>query len=293
MTHHPANPLRGILLMLGACVLLPVMDGVAKLLSQSLPVLQIVWARYFFHLLLLSPVVLWIYGRRTLRPQRPGLQALRSLFMLGSTSLFFLGITYMPIADTLALAFINPLVVTALSPWVLKEKVGLRRWMAVIVGFLGALIVLRPGFGEWHWASLAGLGAGVVHAGYILATRKLSGSTPPLVGLTYAAVVGGVVTSAGMPFVWVPPTPTQWAMMASVGLLAATCHFMVIRSLDHGEASLIAPFGYAEIVMATIVGLMWFGEFPDAVTWVGIAVIAGSGIYISIRERRTAAHKVE
>lgn len=286
MAPTPANPLRGILLMLAACTVLPVMDGIAKQLSETLPVLQIVWARYFFHLLLLSPVVFWRYGRQTLVPQRPGLQALRSVFMLGSTTLFFFGISYMPIADTLALAFIGPFVVTALSPLVLGEKVGPRRWIAVIVGFIGVLIVLRPGIGEWNWAALAGLGAGIVHAFYFLTTRKLSGSAPPLVGLTYAAVVGAIVTSLALPFSWVTPTAGEMMLMASIGLLAAVSHFMVMRSLDYAEATLIAPFSYSEIVMAVLVGLIWFGDFPDALTWTGIAVIIASGVYISLRERQ-------
>ncbi|NIR30253.1 MAG: DMT family transporter, partial [Gammaproteobacteria bacterium] len=165
------RPVAAVLFVLAAAVVIPVMDGVAKSLSARYPVTQVVWARYFFHALLLFPVVLVRYGRRSLWPHRPLLQFSRGALLLVSTGFFFAAIARMPLADALALVFISPLVVTALSPFVLGEHVGARRWTAVVVGFIGACIIIRPGFTVVQWASLFALGAGTGFACYVLATR--------------------------------------------------------------------------------------------------------------------------
>ncbi|HSS64493.1 MAG TPA: DMT family transporter [Gammaproteobacteria bacterium] len=281
-----ASPVIGIALMLAAMAVVPLMDGVAKHLSATFPVLQVVWARYFFHLLILLPVVLWRHGASALLLRNPWLQLIRGGFLLGSTILFFAAIAVMPIADALALVFVAPLVVTALSPVFLGERVGLRRWTAVSVGFVGVLVIVRPGLNAFHPGMLLALGAGTVYAFYRLATRKLSGSAPPLVTLVYTALLGAVVMSAVAPAVWAPPGTRDLLWMVLMGALAAGGHFLVIKSFEHAEASLLAPLGYSEIVMATLVGYLAFGDFPDAWTWAGIAIVIASGVYVSTRERR-------
>lgn len=281
-----ASPVIGIALMLAAMAVVPLMDGVAKHLSATFPVLQVVWARYFFHLLILLPVVLWRHGASALLLRNPWLQLIRGGFLLGSTILFFAAIAVMPIADALALVFVAPLVVTALSPVFLGERVGLRRWTAVSVGFVGVLVIVRPGLNAFHPGMLLALGAGTVYAFYSLATRKLSGSAPPLVTLVYTALLGAVVMSAVAPAVWAPPGTRDLLWMVLMGALAAGGHFLVIKSFEHAEASLLAPLGYSEIVMATLVGYLAFGDFPDAWTWAGIAIVIASGVYVSTRERR-------
>jgi drug/metabolite transporter (DMT)-like permease len=186
----------------------------------------------------------------------------------------------------LALVFISPLIVTALSPLILGEHVGIRRWSAVIVGFCGALVIIRPGLGVFEPAALLAAGAGAVYATYLIATRKLSGSAPPLVTLAYTALLGAVVMTAIQPAVWIWPAPTDWLWMAGMGALAATGHFLLIKAFDHAPASVLAPFTYSEMAMATAVGYFAFGDFPDALTWVGVAIIVASGLYISFRERK-------
>jgi drug/metabolite transporter (DMT)-like permease len=279
-------PVKGILLMLAAMAVVPLMDGVAKHLSTSFPVLQVVWARYFFHLLILLPVALWRHGAGALLLKNPWLQIVRGGFLLGSTILFFAAIAVMPIADALALVFVAPLVVTALSPFVLGERVGPRRWTAVSVGFVGVLVIVRPGLSAFHSGVLLALGAGTVYAFYSLATRKLSGSAPPLVTLAYTAVLGALVMSAAVPVVWTRPDAADLVWMALMGALAAGGHFLIIKSFEHAEASLLAPLAYSEIVMATVVGYLAFGDFPDVWTWVGIVIVIASGVYVSLRERR-------
>lgn len=289
----PDRPLVGILLVVGAMSVVPFMDAIAKHLSAHLPVLQVVWARYFFHFCLIFPLVLLRYGPARLLPAKPVLQLVRGALLLASTALFFAAIAYMPLADALALVFVSPLIVTALSPWVLGETVGLRRRIAVVVGFCGALLIIRPGFGTLQWPALLALSAGIVFGLYFLSTRRLAGSAPPLVTLTYTAAVGAVLMSLILPAFWVTPSLSDLGAMAAMGLIAATGHFMLIKSFDFAPASLLAPFTYSEIVMTTLLGLVWFGDFPGAWTWAGIAIIVASGLYISIRERVLGARPAQ
>jgi len=283
------NSATGILLMVAAMMVVPFMDAIAKHLSDRYAISQIVWARFFFHFAILAPIVLYTYRGRALRPRQPVLQVVRGGFLLAATVLFFAAIATMPIADALALLFVSPMVVTALSPVLLGEKVGIRRWLAVIVGFFGALIILRPGLGVVQTGSLLALGAGCVFAFYALATRKLSGSAPPLVTLAYTAVLGAGLMSLAVVPDWRPPPAGDLALMAAIGAIAAAGHFLLIRAFDYAPASLLAPYSYSEIVMATAISYVWFSDFPDGWTWVGIVVIVGSGIYISWRERQTKA----
>ena len=276
----------GIVLIVLSYMVVPLMDGIAKFLSADYPVVEIVWARYFFHLLILLPLTVARHGPRALLPSRPLAQLLRGSLLLGSTIFFFAAISKMPIADALALVFISPLLVTALSPLVLGEAVGLRRGAAVAVGFLGALVIIRPGMGVMQLAAFWALGAGTLYGCYLLATRRLAGAAPPLVTLTYTALVGAIVMTLWAPFVWTPPTPAVWVWMIAMGALAASGHFLLIHAFEHAPAAVLAPFAYTEIVSATAVGFFAFGDFPDGWTWVGIAIIAASGLYISRRERR-------
>ncbi len=282
------SPLAGILLMLAAMMVVPLMDGVAKHLSATFPVVQVVWARYFFHLAILLPVVLWRHGVGALVLRRPALQIVRGGFLLGSTMFFFSAIALMPIADAIALVFVAPLIVTALSSLVLKERVGIRRWTAVSIGFLGVMVIIRPGFSTFHGGMVLALSAGATYALYSLATRKLSGSAPPLVTLAYTALLGALCTSAAVPFFWVPPDLTGLSWMILLGLIAGVAHFLIIKAFEHAEASLLAPLGYGEILMATVVGYFGFGDFPDPLPWLGMLIVIGSGVYVSLRERRAA-----
>jgi drug/metabolite transporter (DMT)-like permease len=283
------RPLAGIFLLVAAMSIVPFMDAIAKQLSDHIPVLQLVWARFFCHFCLILPVALLRYGPKHLLPNQPILQLLRGGLLLASTILFFAAISAMPMADALALIFVSPLIVTALSPWLLGETVGPRRRLAVIVGFLGALLIVRPGFGSIQWPALLAVGAGIVFGLYLLTTRRLAGSAPPLVTLTYTAAAGALLMSLIVPTVWVTPSLTDLGAMGMMGAIAAAGHFLLIKSFDFAPASLLAPFTYSEIVMTTLLGFVFFGDFPDAWTWAGIAVIISSGIYISLRERTLGA----
>ena len=268
-----------------AWAVLPVMDGLAKHLSTELPVLEVIWARYFFMVLITLPMALVFLKKNFLWPKNIQIQLLRSIFLFLSTICFFYSISILSLAEALTLAFIHPIIATLLSSIILKEKVGLKRWGAVILGFSGALVVLRPGFNDIHLASLAGLGTGVAYAFYVITTKKLSSLDNPFLTLTFSGLVGAIIISLVVPLVWVSPTYEQWMIMLCLAAVGTLGHFFIILSLKYAEASKLAPLGYFEIVTNIIIGYYFFGDFPDFWIWTGLIIIISSGIYILFREQ--------
>ena len=215
---------------------------------------------------------------------KPKLQLIRGLILLTANISFFYSISVISLPKALTLAFVAPLVVTAFSPIFLGESVGFRRWTAVVIGFIGSLVVIRPGFVEINLASLAALGTGIMYGFYLIITRKLSTSDNPLLTLLLTGVVGAIIATIFMPFVWVSPTFNQWSIMAAIGLFACIGHLFIILSLKYADASKLAPFSYFEIVTNIIIAYFFFSDFPDMWTFVGLLIIVFSGIYISRRE---------
>ena len=275
--------MKAISLNLLAWAILPIMDGFAKYLSTEMPVIQIIWARYFFMVLITVPLFLFFSKNKYILPKNLPIQFLRSIFLFLSTICFFYAISVLSLAKALTLAFIYPMISTLLSSIILKEKVGIKRWIAVIIGFIGALIVLRPGFDIIHLASFAGLGTGVAYAFYVISTKKLSNDNAFLT-LTFSGLVGAVIISFFVPFVWVDPNYQQWIFMIALASFGTLGHFFLILSLKFADASKLAPLGYFEIVTNIIIGYYFFGDFPDFWIWLGLFIIVSSGIYISIRE---------
>ena len=277
--------MKAIFYNLLAWVILPVMDGLAKYLSVDLPVLQIVWARYFFTVVITLSFIIIFFRKQLVWTSKPKLQLFRGLILLCANMLFFYAISIISLTKALTLAFVAPLIVTALSPFILGEIVGYRRWLAVIIGFIGSLIVIRPGLIEFNLATLAALGTGFFYGIYFIITRKLHKADSPLLTLLITGVVGAIILSAYMPFSWIEPNPNQWLFMFCIGLCASVGHFFLILSLKYADASKLAPFSYFEIVINVIIGYYFFSDFPDIWTWVGLLIIINSGIYISFRER--------
>jgi len=275
----------GTMLFLAAFAVMPAMDSIAKHLGDHLNLVQITWGRYFFHFLFLAPVVLYRYGLKALKPERFILQVLRGGFLLAATLFFFGAIVLMPIADALAIAFVSPFLVTILSPFLLGERIGLFRISAVLIGFIGTLIIIRPGAETISIGALMALGTGTMYAFYSIATRKLSGTAPPIVTLAFTALLGTIVMSAALPFYWSPLELSDIGWMIGMGFFGALAHYFFIKAYDYAEASFLAPFGYSEIISATLFGWIVFGDFPDVWTWVGTIIVIASGVFISIRER--------
>lgn len=288
------NTTKGVALLLGAMAVLPFLDVCAKTLGQQgMPIVEIVWARMAFGLLFTVPALLATAGPNALKPQRPALHLFRALLLMGSTFCFFYALTFQGIAETLAVFFVQPLVVTMLSPLVLGEHVGLRRWLAVLVGFIGTLIIIRPGLVAINPGSLFSFAAGTSLACYMLLTRRIAGRDSAIATTYYTTLMGAIVVSIAVWFVWQQPTAQQWLLMILLAGIAAAGHYLIVRAYDYAEASLLAPLAYSEMIVAVIVGWLFFNDFPDLWTFVGVAVLIASAIYISYRERKANAPAIE
>jgi drug/metabolite transporter (DMT)-like permease len=278
---------RGILFFLAAWTVVPNIDVAAKLLGQwGYPVLLAVWARFAMSLVILSPALLT--RRRTIftAPPDARMHVLRAALLAVATFGFFLGLKTMSIADALATYFVYPFLVTALSPLFLGERPGWRRWTAVGFGFVGSLIVIRPTLAGVPAGTLYVLGAALAFAGYNLLTRGLSRQADPWQTLTFQSLVGFAITSVALPWIWQAPDLPALGLMLMLGAAATLGHYLLIRAYMLAPAPVLAPFAYFEIVVATALGYLVFGDFPDRWTWAGVAVIAVSGIVIALRERR-------
>ena len=276
--------MKAILLNLTAWSVLPIMDGMAKYLSLELHFLQVVWGRYFFMVMISLPILYFFFKKHLKWPNNFSLQFLRSIFLFLSTILFFYAISVISLAKSLTLAFISPIIVTLLSSLLLKERVGIHRWSAVIVGFIGAMIVIQPGIIKINFATLAGLGTGIAYAFYIISTRRLSSTDNPYLTLFFTGLFGAIIISIIVPWFWTMPNTKQWMLMIGLAAVGTFGHFCLLLSLKYAEASKLAPLSYFEIVNNIIIGYYFFGDFPDKFIWIGLLFIVSSGIYISVRE---------
>ncbi len=282
------NALRGIVLLVVAELLFATMDTVAKHLGQQLPVPMVAWGRYAFHLgfmLVLFP------GTRLmplLRVRRVGLTLLRGVLLLIATLSFFTAITYIPLADAVAIGFVAPLFVVALSIPILGERVGPRRWAAVVVGFIGVLVIVRPGFAEVHWAYGLMVFLAFVFAIFVIVTRMLTKTEDTLAMLFYTALMGTLGTSLLLPFFWQTPTWTQVGWMAVMGALGGISHLILIQAYKIATTATLAPFQYAQIIFAAFWGYLVFGDVPDIWVVAGGSIVVASGLYVIHRETQLA-----
>lgn len=286
VTSAAGNVSRGITLIVATVFLFVCMDATAKYLAQSYPVAQVVWARYAFHCVFMMPFFVRWGLPQLVRTERLGLQLGRSFLLLACTFLFFTALRYIPLADAGAINFVSPLLVTALSVPLLGEKVGPRRWAAVLIGFAGVLIIIRPGAGVTHPAALLPLLVAFCFALFAITTRLLSRTDSTFTTFFYTATVGMVVMTAVVPFVWKTPDLAAWGLFAVVGLLGAVSHLLLIMAYKNAPAAVLAPFSYVQLIWAVPVGYVWFGDFPDEWTFVGAVIVVGSGLYVWYRERR-------
>ena len=276
--------MKAILLNLSAWTMLPIMDGIAKYLSSSLPVLQITWARYFFTVVIILPTMVLFFKKNLKLSEKPKLQIIRGLLLFFANILFFYSISQISLSKALTLAFIAPLIVTIFSPIFLNEKVGFNRWVAVMIGFFGCLIVIRPGLIDFNLATFAALGTGFMYGFYLIVTRKLSNVDNPLLTLLFTGIVGAFIGSFAIPFYWVMPSSDQWLFLFLIGFFASIGHLLLILSLKLADASKLAPFGYFEILPNVIIGFYFFNNVPDILHLAGLVLIIGSGVYIFKKE---------
>lgn len=302
---HTAAPARstrhdvtlGVIFMVTFTMCGPVIDVFAKLATTEIPAAQITLGRFVTQTLLLLPIVLWRGALQAVPPQDALLHGLRGVLMAVATVFFFAALKYMPIADAIAIFFVEPMIVTVLSGLLLGEPVGWRRYAASAVGFGGALLVIQPSFVDLGWTAALPLGTAFCFAFYLILTRMLAPRVDPFAMQAYSGLAGAVfiglvlwaADGSGLTAfdpVW-PSTRALWLMFA-VGAAATVAHLFLVYAFRFAPASVIAPLQYLEIVSATALGFWVFGDFPAPLKWLGIAIVIGSGLFIIARERRAA-----
>jgi drug/metabolite transporter (DMT)-like permease len=256
----------------------------AKYLVQTYPVPQVVFGRFFVHLVI-AALILGPRLKGVLAVSRPGLQLARSGFMLGATFLYFFGVRSVPLAEANSIMFLCPIIVALLAGPLLGESVGLRRWIGVAFGFAGVLIIVRPGSDLWQLAALILLGSATCNAFYQMSTRQLRGSDDPTLTLFFTPLAGTVAGALALPFFWQTPDTQGWLLFALIGAFAAAGHFALIKAFSLMPAPVAAPFGYLNLIWSIGFGYLLFGDWPDLWTFAGAAVIMASGLYILHRER--------
>jgi drug/metabolite transporter (DMT)-like permease len=280
------NTLKGIALVLVAMAILPFIDVCAKFLGQQgVPVIQMVWGRFFFGAFFTLPFAMRMAGPAAFTPVNPWFNTARAVLLILGTAFFFLSLKYLPIADTLAIYFVQPILITALSPFLLGEHVGIRRWTTVAIGFIGVLIIIRPGFQTFNLGVIFALLAGLSSAFYILVTRHLTGKADAMVTTFQSSTIGAIALTVALPFFWSAMTANQWLLLVLLGAIAIAGHYLITRAYDYAEASLLSPFNYTEMIMAVAAGWWFFGDFPDNYTFLGVSILIACAIYISWRER--------
>ena len=282
------NALRGITLLLVAEMLFATMDTIAKHLGQEMPVPMVAWGRYAFHL----GFMLMLFPGRRLKPllkvHNVKLTLVRGVLLLFATMSFFTAIRYIPLADAVAISFVAPLFVVALSIPLLGERVGPRRWAAVLIGLAGVMVIVRPGFGDVHWAYGLMLFMALVFAIFVIVTRMLTRTEETLSILFYAALMGTIGTSALLPFFWQTPTLVQVGWMAAMGAIGGVSQLLMINAYKVATASTLAPFQYIQIIFAAFWGYLIFGDFPDNWVIAGGTIVIASGLYVMHREATLA-----
>ena len=273
-----------------AILLMPVMNTIAKILTVDYPLTQVVWARFTGHFVCMTLLFWPGRGLKLFRSGRPVLQLLRSVIMFLSNGCYIVALSTVALATASAIMFTAPLIVTTLSVPLLGERVGLRRWGAVVVGFVGALIIIRPGlntpaFDRMPLGIVLLLFSAATFALYQILTRKLSHQDSAETNIVYTALIAAIVTTCIMPFVLVMPKGVgDGLLFALAGVVGGFSQYFIAKALEQAPASVVSPYLYGELLLAAMVGFAVFGDFPDHWTWLGAAVIAASGLYIAYRE---------
>jgi drug/metabolite transporter (DMT)-like permease len=283
----PDNIERAVLFVLLAIVVLPVINACAKYLSEY-SVIQVTWARYAGHFAFMLFVFAPRSGIALLRSSRLPLQLLRSTLHCASAVLTFYVLAFVSLPTATAINFTAPLMVTALAPLVLGERIGLARWLAVAAGFAGALVVVRPRGGAEDWAMMLLLVNAAASAAIQLMSRRLAQHDGAATSNTYMVLVGFVLMSIPLPLVWrLPENAVDALVFIGIGIFGGVGHYFLVRAFELAPAAFVSPFTYGQIIGATLISYLVFGQVPDAWTWVGVAIIVASGLFILYRERRS------
>jgi drug/metabolite transporter (DMT)-like permease len=275
--------------MCGSATLFPIMNGLVQLMSTSYTTEQLVWFRTVAHLFFVLALFTPRFGPGIVATTRPGIQIARSIVLLCSTTCFFFGVKYLPLAKAASISFTAPFIVTLLAWPMLGERFGMHRLAAIAVGFIGVLIVVRPGTAVFQWASLFVVGSATCYALYQILTRRVAPHDRPETSAIYSVLVGAAVITLAMVLLlpdrwrW-PDTPRDWLILTMLGVLGGLGHYCVAKAMSYAPANVVAPFMYWQMVGSVIVGYLLAGHVPDAYTWTGGAIIIAAGLYIGWRE---------
>ena len=288
MLDRPQHPLRGVLLFLAALFLFAALDATAKYLNAYFAVPLLVWARYVVHFVIMLVAMAPAMGREIIVTRRPWLMSFRALMLVGVTLLGQLALKTLPLAETTALVFITPLLVALLAGPLLGEQVRRKTWLATFAGFVGVLLIARPGGALVGPGVAYALAAALCYAIYQILTRKLAATEHPNRLLFYTALIGTLAMSLTLPSYWDGQMPTlpQGLLIVSLGLYGGIGHFMLIRALREAPASTLSPLLYVQLIWATLLGWWVFDQFPDMLAVVGMLIIGASGLSLAIRTRR-------
>jgi drug/metabolite transporter (DMT)-like permease len=285
-TGHGGALTVGIVLILFAGFTFATLDSLGKQLMATLPVVQVLWARYVVHTMFSTGYLLATSGPRFLRTNRPMLHFLRGLALLGASACVYAALAHVPIADVTAIVFFSPFVITGLSAIFLKERIGIHRIGALVCGMAGVILIIRPGFGDTGIYHLLALAGAVANATYILLTRQLAEPAEREAAQFHTTAAGAVMLSFVVMPAWVTPGIADAALLVLLGALATIGHFMLLRGFAHASASLLSPFLYGQVIFASLYSLYWFGD-PLAPTMIaGTILLIASGLYIWWRENR-------
>ena len=276
-----SNHSKGVLLMLIGVLIVPWLDGFAKLLGQTLPVLEVTWARFAVQFLLVSPFAIFRLGNNLFKFRQWKLQILRGFLLVLASTLFFASLRTLKIADAIAVFFIHPLLTVLISHILLKEKVEFKKLFSVFIGFNGALLVIKPGMENFDWNSIFALGTGFCFSGYVILGRHLSKDSSPFQALLITGFVGTIILSVPQQVIWVQPQGKEWGWVFAMGVIGMIGHYFIIKALEYVPASKLAPLGYFEIIGSIMVGMIIFNEIPDLTSVCGIIIIILSGLFIS------------
>ena len=285
---HRTTARRGILMAVLATISYAVVDTLSKYQAREYPVGMIVWARYAVPLVVLLLVFLPRRGRGMLRTAFPVIQLVRGVLLTAGTLFIVLAYRVMPIAEAQAISFIHPVLLTLLAVVFLGEKVSRLGWAAVLLGFIGVLIIVRPGGGLFTPAALLPLGLALCFSFYQMFTRVIATKESSINSLFCVLLVGSVVMSLALPFAWVDPTAKGVFFFALIGLSSGIGHFSTIKALEYAPASLLAPFAYVQLLWVSILGVLVFGDFPDGITILGMAIVVAGGLLVVTSRRATS-----
>jgi drug/metabolite transporter (DMT)-like permease len=281
------RPLRGVALMLAALLCFALLDATSKHLSQTFNVPLLVWARYTVHCLLMIVFLGPSQGMRLIATQRPVAQVVRALLLVGVTGFAMAAFRVMPLAETTALLFVTPLIVALLAGPFLGERVGSARWLAAVVGFAGTLLIARPGGALVAEGIAYTTIAAACYAVYQIQTRKMAATERPLTMVFYTALAGTGAMSLALPWIWHGPAPSvaEALMICSLAFYGGTGHFLLAHAFRHAPASTLAPFLYAQLLWASLLGWLFYDQWPDALSIAGMLTIVGGGVAVAIAER--------